>query len=123
MSSSRITETVKAHYVSFGLKGGLPLSRDWEISYGVEYNFPYYSKVTNDGLPGWETTNINGYSWDVSGELLYILEEKLSLSFLLSAGRTHWEGDDWQIYNNGQIKWPENDTYFVNSFFSFNWGF
>ena len=123
ISSSRITESIKAHYISLGLRGGLPISKDWVIFYDAEYNFPYYSKVTNDGLPGWETTNINGYSWKVSGELLYILKEKLSLSLLLSASRIHWKGDDWQIYNNGQIKWPENDTYIVNLFFSFNWGF
>jgi hypothetical protein len=123
LSSSKITETITAHFISLGVKGNMPISTKWEVACGAEYNFPYYAKVTNDGLPGWETTNINGYSWVAFGELLYIFREKLSLSLLLSAGRLHWEGSAWQIYNNGQIKWPENDTYFIHSFLNFNWGF
>ena len=123
ISFSGITESIKAHYVSLGFRGGLPISKDWGISYGAEYNFPYYSKVTNDGLPGWETTNTNGYSWSAYSKLHYIFREKLSLSLLLSAGQLHWEGSGWQIYNGGQIKWPENDTYFINSFLNFNWSF
>jgi len=123
LSSSKITETIIAHYISLGVKGKMSISTKWEVACGAEYNFPYYTKVTNDGLPGWETTNLNGHSWIAFGELLYIFREKLSLSLLLSVGRLHWEGSGWQIYNNGQIKWPENDTYFINSFLNFNWGF
>ena len=123
VSSSRITETVKAYYISLGFRGGWPISNKWEVAYGAEYNFPYYTKVTNDGLPGWKTTDINGYSWVVFGELLYIFREKFSLSLLLSTGQLHWEGSGWQTYNTGQVKWPENDTYFINSFLNFNWGF
>ena len=123
VSSLRITETIKAHYISLGFRGGLPISKDWGISYGAQYSLPYSVEVTNDGLPGWEASNINGYSWRVYSELLYIMREKMSLSLLFSAGQLHWEGSGWEIYNGGQIKWPENDTSFINSFLNFNKSF
>jgi hypothetical protein len=123
ISSSRITESIKAHYISLGFRGGLSISKDWGLSYGAEYNFPYYSKVTNDGFPGWEATNINGYLWNAYSELLYVFKAKFSLGLLLSIGQQHWNGGGWKIYNGGQIKWPENDTYFINSFLNFNRSF
>ena len=123
ISSLEITESITAHYLSLGFRSKLPVSKKWEVSYGVEYNFPYYTKITNDGLPGWETSNINGYSWSAFSELTYNMREKLSLSLLLSIGQIHWEGSDWEIYNGGQIKWPENDTSFINSFLNFNKSF
>ena len=121
ISSARITETVKAHYISLGFRGGWPIAKIWELTYGAEYNLPYYEKVTNDGLPGWEARNTNGYLWSIFGEMSYVFEEKFALSLLICGGQNHWDGSEWQDYNNVQIKWPENDTYFIHSFVNFNW--
>jgi len=121
--SSKITEEVLAHFVLLGVRGSVPVSEKWGIGYGAEYNFPYYSNVTNDGFAGWETTNVKGYLWGTHIELLYAFREDISMSLFLCAGQQHWEGSDWQTYNDDQIKWPENDTYFINLFWDIIWNF
>ena len=123
LSAAKITEKLSAHYFSLGFQGGSPLSENWGITFGAEYNLPYYSKVTNNGLPGWEAKNINGYLWNVYSELSYIFKKQFSISLLLCGGHNHWDGSAWRVYHNDQVKWPENDTYFINSFLNFNWSF
>jgi hypothetical protein len=123
VSSAKITEEVFAQFISLGFRGGLPVSEKLHVTYGVEYGFPYYSKVTNDGLPGWKATDVDGYLWRAHVEMFYVLRETLSLGLLLCTGRQHWEGSDWQNYPGGRGKWPENDTIFFNSYLNFNWYF
>ncbi|KPK26163.1 MAG: hypothetical protein AMJ61_09795 [Desulfobacterales bacterium SG8_35_2] len=123
ISSSTITEEVIAHFAQLGVRGSVSISEKWGIGYGAEYNFPYYSKVTNDGFSGWEATNIKGYAWFTQIELLYAFRENISMSLFLCAGRQHWEGSDWQVYDDGQIKWPENDTYIIHSIWDIIWKF
>ena len=113
--SAEITEEVMAHYISLGFRGVLRLSGNWEASYGAEYNLPLYSKVENTGLPGWEAKNLDGYLWNVSGALTYALRTNMSLGLNFCFGRLYWEGSGWQIYGNGQVKWPENQTDFFSS--------
>jgi len=121
--SPQITEKVIAYYSLLGFIGRIHLSKKWAISYGAEYNLPFYSKVTNNGLPNWETTNINGYMWNGYSELSYEVNKTLTIGLLLSAGQQHWDGSNWQIYNMGLVKWPENNTYFISSFLSCIWEF
>jgi hypothetical protein len=123
LSSARITEKVTAHFVSIGFRGDVLISKKWEVTYGAEYNSPFYTKVTNDELPGWKEKNINGYSWRAYSELLYVIKEKFSFSLLICAGHQHWDGSGWETYKKRRIKWPENDTYFINSFLNLIWSF
>jgi hypothetical protein len=113
--SVEITEKVRAHYLLFGFRGSLPLPGNWEASYGAEYNLPFYSRVENTGLPGWKATDMDGYLWETYGELTYILKDNISLGLNVCIGQFHWEGSGWQTYNSSQVKWPENNTDFLNS--------
>ena len=122
-SYTKVTEEVTAHFVSLGFQGGLPVSEKWQAAYGFEYNLPYYSKITNDGLPGWKATNINGYMWSCFGELIYYFRDALSFSLFLGAGKQHWNGGDRQLYDRKQVIWPENTTYSIRSFLKMNWDF
>jgi len=114
--STEITEKVRAHYLLFGFRGDLPLPGNWKASYGAEYNLPFYSRVENTGLPGWEATDMGGYSWEAYGELTYVLRDNISLGLKVCIGQLHWEGGGWQTYNSSQVKWPENNTDFLSSF-------
>lgn len=105
-----------------GVKGSLPISEKWEIGYSAEYNFPFHSNLTNDGLPDWKVSNVKGYSWRTHVDLLYAFKEDISIRLYLCAGHQHWEGSEWQTYNN-QVKWPGNETYFFHSFWEIIWSF
>jgi hypothetical protein len=75
---------------------------------------PFYSNITNSRLPGWEASNINGYSYALAGRLHYAISETVSATLQATGGRQHWEGSDWVRIGSSNAKWPENDTDFIS---------
>jgi len=110
------TSTEEVHFLGalLGLEGGIPLATHWSFSYLAEYLLPFYSETTNDNLPGWKFTDVNGYSYSFTGRLHYACSAAVMTTLQVSGGRLHWDGSDWMTIDNGRIKWPENDTDFVS---------
>lgn len=108
------TEEVYALSSLLGIQGGLPFAAGWSLSYSAEYMLPFYSNITNSRLPGWEASNINGYSYALAGRLHYAISETVSATLQATGGRQHWEGSDWVRIGSSNAKWPENDTDFIS---------
>ena len=111
-------ETAKEEVYSFaallGIQGVLPLAPRWSLTYRAEYMLPFYTNVTNSNLPGWEASNVNGYSFAAAGGLNYAFSASVSTTLEISGGRQHWEGSDWIQVGDFRAKWPENDTDFIS---------
>lgn len=112
------TEEAAAFSALFGFQGVFPLAARWAFSYAAEYSLPFYAKVTNSSLPGWEATNIRGYSYALTGRLHYAFSGTAAASLQVAGGRQHWEGSDWIQAGGFRAMWPENDTDFINCFIS-----
>ena len=112
------TEEVYSLSALLGIQGGFPIASGWSLSYSAEYMLPFYSNITNSRLPGWEASNINGYSYALTGRLHYAFSETVSATLQVTGGRQHWEGSDWIRIGNSSAKWPENDTDFISFSFS-----
>ncbi len=120
---AKINETVVSHSVSLGCRGDMSIGGAWRVTFDAEYSIPYSAKVTNDGLPGWKATDMDGYAWNVCGGLEQAFSKKVSWGLSICAGQQHWRGSDWQIDPAGPIKWPENETSYVLSSVNAVWHF
>ena len=109
------TEKVYSFAALLGIRGEVALAAAWSLSYFAEYLLPFYSNITNDGLPGWEASNIDGYSYSFSGQLNYAFSESVSAALRVTGGRQHWDGSDWIPIGDNRAKWPANDTDFVST--------
>ena len=114
--SETATEEVSSFSAIFGIQGSILFTAAWSFSYFAEYLLPFYSNTTNTGLPGWEASDIDGYSYAVTGRLGYDFTETVSLALQITGGRQHWEGSDWIPVGDSRAKWPENDTDFIGGF-------
>jgi hypothetical protein len=85
-------------------------NQSWAFEYGLEYLLPVSVEVENSALPGWQASDIDGYTLTLSGQLDYLFSEKIAVGFQLNGGRNHRDGSDWQPYGGGRVKWPENNT-------------
>jgi len=113
-----VTEEVYSFSALFGIQGNIPIAAQLSFLYFAEYLLPFYSNTTNSSLPGWEASNIKGYSYSLSGRLNYSISETLSAALQISGGSQHWDGSDWIPVGESRAKWPENDTDFVSGFIS-----
>ena len=97
----------------------MPISTKWSFAYFIEYLHPYYSKVENSSLDGWEPSDINGYSYSFTGQLEYLFSEKSAIIIQAVGGKQHWDGSDWESVDNSQVEWPENETEFIGGYVNF----
>jgi len=111
-------EEVSSFSALFGFQGSIPFGAAWSFSYFAEYGLPFYSNITNTGLPGWEASDIDGYSYALTGRLQYDLTDRTSVALQVTGGKQHWDGSDWLTHGDTRAKWPENDTDFISAFFS-----
>ena len=108
-------ETVIAKYILLGIRGGVTINQSWAFGYGLEYLLPVSVEVENNAIPGWQATDVDGYTLALSGQLDYLFSEKISVSFQLTSGRNHWDGSDYlPSAQSGKWKWPENNTDYWN---------
>lgn len=114
-----ISETVHSLSLLLGLRGAIPLKEKWLFTYSIEYSLPYYANVENSYFAGWEPTNIDGYSYSVTGQFEYLIAAKTALIVRTVGGKQYWEGSDWEKVNNSRVKWPENETTFLGGFVNF----
>jgi hypothetical protein len=112
------TEEVQSFSALLGLRGDIDIAAQWSFVYFFEYLLPFYSSTENTELPGWEASNIDGYSYSITGRLNYFVAEQTALSLQFTGGKRHWDGSDWVPVNNSRAKWPENDTKFIGGFIS-----
>ena len=117
------TEEVNAFSAILGIQGGIPVTRKWSFSYFAEYMLPFHSTITNNNLPGWEATDVGGYTISLTGVLHYAFSEKVSAVLQVTGGRQHWEGSDWSMIGDSRVKWPENNTDFISGIVSISRNF
>jgi len=110
------TEEVKSFSALLGIQGAFSLTDRWSFAYSAEYLLPFYSKTTNTGLPGWEASNVDGYSYSLRGRLSYVFTRTVAAALQLAGGRQHWDGSGWIPAGDSRAKWPENDTDFISGF-------
>ncbi len=114
-----ITEEVNSLSLLLGFHGRMPINTKWSFAYFLEYLHPYYSKVENSSLAGWEPSNIDGYSFSLTGQLELLIAEKTALIVQAVGGQQNWDGSDWETVGNSQVKWPENETIFIGGYVNF----
>jgi hypothetical protein len=117
------TEEVTSWFISFGVKGDILLSPRLTLSYFGSYFESISSEVTNSNLPGWEVTDIKGYTFEFEAQAKYSYTESISFVFTLYGGKMHWNGSDWKLYASRSIKWPENETRYLGSMLNVRWSF
>lgn len=117
------TETILSQFFMIGARGDICLNRQWNITYSISYFDPIYSKITNSALPGWKVSNAGGYAYEAQVEADCSFTPKWFLSFLLYGGQVYWNGSDRQVYADGTVKWPENDTRYLGGMLSLGWVF
>jgi hypothetical protein len=114
-----ITEEVNSLSLLLGVQGKMPISTKWFFAYFIEYLLPYYSKVENSSLDGWEPSDIDGYSYSLTGQLEYLFTGKAALIVQVAGGKQHWDGSDWERVGTSRVKWPENETVFLGGSVNF----
>ena len=114
-----VTEEVTSWSLLLGVRGNIPISTKWSFAYFIEYLLPYYSKVENDGLDGWEVSDIDGYSYLVSCQLEYLIAERTAIIAQAIGGKQHWDGSDWETIGDSRVIWPENETEFIGGYVNF----
>lgn len=115
-----VTEKVNSFSALLGLQGNIVTTSRLSFTYRVEYLLPFYSNVTNNNFPGWEASDVGGYAYSLGGYLDFLITETLAATLQVSGGKQHWAGSDWLEVAEGRVKWPENDTEFINVSLCFN---
>jgi opacity protein-like surface antigen len=118
-----VTETITAWFFTFGVTGNVLLNPRWRLSYSGSYFEPISSDVTNTGLPGWDVSGTDGYTFDFESQIEYIFTSRVSLVLMLYGGKMHWNGSDWIPYESKFAKWPENDTRYLGCMLNMKWSF
>lgn len=114
-------EAIRAWNFLLGVRGGHKFTPRWRWNYNVDYFVPIDVRVTNSALPGFEATDKNGYTLELSAGVAYSYGKALSVGLLVYGGRMHWNGSDWQSSPGGLVKWPENDTDYLGGMLTINW--
>ena len=118
-----VTETITAWFFTLGATGNVLLNPQWRLSYSGSYFEPISSDVTNSGLPGWDVSGIDGYTFEFESQIEYIYTSRVSFAFMLYGGKIHWNGSDWIPYASRLVKWPENDTRYLGCMLNMRWSF
>jgi hypothetical protein len=118
-----VTETVTAWFLALGLTGNVVLNPRWRLSYSGSYFEPISLEVKNSGLPGWEVSDAEGYTYEFEGQAEYAVTQSISAALILYGGRTHWSGSDWTLNAGKFVKWPENDTRYFGGMVNLRWLF
>ena len=111
-----VKEEVTSWSLLIGVRGNIPISTKWSFQYFIEYLQPFYSKIENSNLDGWEVSDIDGYSYSLTGQLEYIIVERTAIIFQVTGGKQHWDGSDWETNGDSRVKWPENETEFIGGY-------
>ena len=114
-----VKEEVTSLSLLVGVRGKVPIITNWSFSYFIEYLLPYYSKIENDSLDGWEASDNDGYAYSLSGQLEYLINEGTSITAQVIGGRQSWDGSEWEIVGDSRVKWPENETEFIGGYVNF----
>jgi len=118
-----VTETITSWFFTLGVTGNVLLNPRWRLSYSGSYFEPISSDVTNSGLPGWDVSGTDGYTFEIESQIEYIYTPRVSFAFMLYGGKIHWNGSDWKPYASGVVKWPENDTRYLGCMLNVRWSF
>jgi hypothetical protein len=111
--TSQSIEEVKSLSLLFGICGAGIISPRWIWNYRAELFLPLSVNVTNTALPGFESSDKSGHMAELKGEIDYLLGNSIYSGLLLYGGWMHWNGSQWQSFDWGRAKWPENDTYYL----------
>jgi hypothetical protein len=117
------TEKVDSWSALFGMRGKITMTPKWSFDYLAEYSLAFDSETTNSELPGWKATDVDGYSYSITGRLNYSLAETVSMALQVTGGMQHWDGSGWEPAGDTRAKWPENDTDFISAFININKSF
>ena len=120
---SSATETVEALHGALGLQGKYRFRQKWQLGYSIEGLLPLHVDVANSVIPGWGVSGVGGYGMEARGEVAYELTPRVSLTFTLYGGRTHWNGSEWKPFSGGFARWPENNTDYGGGLFGIAWAF
>jgi len=118
-----VTETITAWFFTLGATGNVLLNPRWRLYYSGSYFVPISSKVTNSGLPGWDVSDTDGYTFNFETQIEYIYTSRVSFAFMLYGGKIHWNGSDWITYADKFAKWPENDTRYLGCMLNMKFSF
>jgi len=116
-------EEVKSVSLLFGIGGVGNFTPRWNWNYRAELFLPISVKVTNTALPGFESSDKSGHMVELKGGVDYLFTDSLYSGLFLYGGWMHWNGSQWNSFDRGRAKWPENDTYYfgagLNIFYKF----
>ena len=108
-------EEVKSVSLLFGMGGVGNFSPRWNWNYRAEFFLPISVKVTNTALPGFESSDKSGHMVELKGGIHYLVTDSLYSGLFLYGGWMHWDGSQWNSFDRGRAKWPENDTYYLGA--------
>jgi hypothetical protein len=77
-----VTETITAWFFTLGATGDVLLNPQWSLSYSGSYFEPISSDVTNSGLPGWDVSGSDGYTFEFESQIEYIYTSRVSFAFM-----------------------------------------
>ena len=111
------TEKIRSLELFFGLEGMLELSDHLVFGIGFSWFTPFYSHIDNSALSGSSVTGVDGYTYELSGNIVYRLNRLLSVECSGAWGKKHWQESDWiDISEKRRVKFPENDIdFFIGS--------
>lgn len=109
------SEEVKSVSLLLGMGGVGHFTPRWNWNYRAELFLPISVKVTNTALPGFESSDKSGHMAELKGGVDYLFTDSLYSGFFLYGGWMHWNGSQWNSFDRGRAKWPENDTYYVGA--------
>lgn len=116
-------EEVKSVSLLFGMGGVGNFTPRWNWNYRAELFLPISVKVTNTALPGFDSSDKSGHMVELKGGVDYLFTDSLYSGLFLYGGWMHWNGSQWNSFDRGRAKWPENDTYYfgagLNIFYKF----
>jgi hypothetical protein len=118
-----VTETITAWFFTLGATGNVLMNPRWRLYYSGSYFVPISSEVTNSGLPGWDVSDTDGYTFNFETQIEYIYTSRVSFAVMLYGGKIHWNGSDWTAYAGKFAKWPENDTRYLGCMLNMKWSF
>ncbi len=104
------SEQIKSWSALLGVRGNSNIAPRWKWNYSIEYFFPIDVKTTNSAIPGFEASDKDGYTLELTWGAKYFYKKTLSFGLLINGGRMHWNGSDWKSSPGGLVKWPENNT-------------
>ena len=116
-------EEIRSWSLLVGIRGNGEITSRWEWYYWLEYFYPIDIEVTNSMLPGYKSTDKEGYALELRVGAGYYFTDALFFGIQIYGGRMHWEGSDWNPHGASLVKWPENDTDYLGGILKASWRF